>query len=256
MPEVYDINLGPALFEPFGHELARRSAALSPGRVLELAAGTGIATRALVKALPSASITATDLNPSMVAWAAEHVSGPTWLTADAQELEFPDGSFDLVLCQFGAMFFPDKPAAFAEVARVLAPGGSLLMAIWDVVERSPFPAALVESLAAVLPADPPSFVVRVPHGYSDPDQIAVDVKAGGLQVQGIDQVVLTGNAASGRALAEGFCLGTPLRFALEGRGSLEVLTRAVGDEMEARLGTEPLQGDLAAFVVTAALADN
>jgi SAM-dependent methyltransferase len=251
MPELYDTNLGPALFAPFGDELARRAAALSPSRVLELAAGTGLATRALLRALPAASITATDLNSAMVQWAAERIPGPTWLTADAQELAFPDASFDVVVCQFGAMFFPDKPAAFAEAARVLAPGGVLLMAIWDVVELSPFPAILVEALAAVLPEDPPSFVVRVPHGYGDPDLIRADLQAGGLTVQSIDRVVLIGRAASARALAEGFCLGTPLRFALEQRGPLEGLTQAVGKQMEARLGTGPLQADLAALVVTA-----
>jgi SAM-dependent methyltransferase len=253
MPELYDANLGPALFAPFGAELAGRAAALSPNSVLELAAGTGLATRALVKALPSASITATDLNGAMVAWAAERVPGPTWLAADAQALDFPTDAFDLVVCQFGAMFFPDKPAAFAEAARVLLPGGTLMMAIWDAVELSPFPATLVEALGAVLPDDPPSFVVRVPHGYADPDLIAADLTAGGLTVGGIEKVVLTGEATSARSLAQGFCLGTPLRFALEQRGSLSELTEAVGVEMEKRLGPGPLTGDLAALVVTARL---
>jgi hypothetical protein len=123
--------------------------------------------------------------------------------------------------------------------------------VWDVVETSPFPAALVESLAEVLPDDPPSFVARVPHGYADPDQITSDLRAGGLQPQAIDRVVLTGRATSARAVAEGFCLGTPLRFALQERGSLEVLTQKLGDAMTVRLGEGPVEGALAAFVVSA-----
>lgn len=251
MPDVYDRALGPALFQPFAAHLAGLAAALSPGRVLELAAGTGIATAALVKALPAADITATDLNPAMVSWAAARITGPTWLQADAQHLDFPDASFDLIVCQFGVMFFPDKPVAFAEAARVLTPGGAMLLAVWDTVDTSDLPAALVESLAVVLPDDPPSFVVRVPHGYADPAQIRSDLQAAGLIPEAIDRLVLRGNAPSARAVAEGFCLGTPLRFALLERGSLDELTRAIADEMTARLGSGPVGGDLAAFVVSA-----
>jgi SAM-dependent methyltransferase len=253
MPEVYDRALGPALFAPYAQHLAVLIAQHAPIRVLELAAGTGIATAALVRALPQASITATDLNEAMVAWAAQRVPGATWRQADAQALDLPDASFDAVVCQFGVMFFPDKPAAFSEAARVLAPGGRLVLAVWDTVDTSDFPAALVQSLDAVLP-DPPSFVVRIPHGYADPTQIETDLRTGGLRVESLDRVVLRGRAASARDVAEGFCLGTPLRFALEERGDLAELTRAVGDDLTERLGPGPLEGDLAAFVVTATAA--
>jgi SAM-dependent methyltransferase len=251
MPEVYDRALGPVLFRPFAAHLASMAATMSAKRVLELAAGTGIATAELVRALPDAEITATDLNAAMVSWAAARVDGATWLQADAQRLDFPDASFDVVVCQFGVMFFPDKPGAFAEAARVLAPGGTMLFTVWDAVETSPFPAALVASLAEVLPEDPPSFVVRIPHGYGDPERIASDVEAGGLRVESIDRVTLSGTATSARSVAEGFCLGTPLRFALQERGSLEDLTPAIADQMTARLGGGVVHGDLVAFVVTA-----
>ena len=255
MPETYDALLGPALFAPFAEHLAAAAATLAPRHVLELAAGTGVATAALRRALPAADITATDLNPAMVAWAADRVGGVRWRQADAQHLDLPDGSFDLVTSQFGVMFFPDRPAAFREAARVLAPGGHLLFSVWDVVEASDFPAALVGSLIAVLPEHPPSFVVRVPHGYADPDQIRSDLDAGGFRPDRIERVVLQGQASSARSLAEGFCLGTPLRFALEERGSLEELTRQVAEEMTRQLGDGPLEGRLAAYVVSAHRAD-
>jgi SAM-dependent methyltransferase len=252
MPAVYDRCLGPALFAPFAAQLAGRAAQLSPRRVLELAAGTGIATAELVRMLPTADITATDLNPAMVSWAAQQVDGATWLQADAQNLaSFADDAFDLVLCQFGVMFFPDKPAAFAEIARVLAPGATVLFAVWDVVEASDFPSAMVSSLAAVIPDDPPDFIVRVPHGYADTAQIDKDLRAGGLIPDHLDRVLLRGTAASARTVAEGFCLGTPLRFELETRGSLDRLTLALADEMTSRLGEGQVDGDLAAFVVSA-----
>jgi SAM-dependent methyltransferase len=251
MPEMYDSCLGPALFAPFAARVAAAAQALAPRRVLELAAGTGILTAELARALPAAEITATDLNPAMVAWAADHVAGPRWLQADAQRLDLPDDSFDLVVCQFGVMFFPDKPAAFAEAARVLAPGGTLLFTVWDVLETSDFPATMMRSMAAVLPGDPPDFMVRVPHGYCDPDRLTADLRAGGLEPASIDRMVLRGTSASARTIAQGFCLGTPLRFALQERGSLEELTTAIEDDMVARLGAGPVESSLAAFVVTA-----
>jgi SAM-dependent methyltransferase len=251
MPEVYDRELGPVLFAPVAAHVAAIAAALNPGRVLELAAGTGVATAALVRSMPTADIVATDLNAAMVSWAAERVAGATWQQADAQALDFADACFDLVVCQFGVMFFPDRKGAFAEAARVLTPGGTLLFTVWDVVETSPMSAALAESVTALLPDDPPDFVTRVPHGYADPDQIVSDVTAGGLVRASVDRLVVRGRAASARGLADGFCLGTPLRFALAERGSLEDLTHAVGAEMTARLGEGPVEGDMAFFTVTA-----
>ncbi|HEU5266016.1 MAG TPA: class I SAM-dependent methyltransferase [Jatrophihabitans sp.] len=251
MPEVYDRCLGPVLFEPFAAHVADRAAVLSPRTVLELAAGTGIATRALRDRLPDADITATDLNPAMVAWADAHVENVAWRPADAQQLDFADASFDLVVCQFGVMFFPDKRAAFSETARTLTADGALLFTVWDVAEKSPVPAALTESVVAVFPENPPDFVTRIPHGYADVDAIGADLRAAGLDGNRIEPLVLHGRAPSAAIVAEGFCLGTPLRFALEQRGSLHELTRAVAAEMTARLGDGPVEGELAAFVVTA-----
>ena len=251
MPATYDRCLGPALFAPFAEHLAVRAAALRPRRVLELAAGTGIATAALVQHLPDAQVLATDLNPAMVAWGQDRVPGASWQQADAQDLALPTGSVDLVVCQFGVMFFPDRPRAFAEMARVLAPGGTVLFATWDELPLTDFPAALVESLGRVLPDDPPTFVARVPHGYFDVDRIAADVTAGGLDLVEVDRVTLRGRAPSAAALAEGFCFGTPLRFALEQRGELADLATDVAAGMTSILGTGPVDGDLAAIVVTA-----
>jgi SAM-dependent methyltransferase len=251
MPKVYDRDLGPALFEPYARHLAGLAQQLAPARVLELAAGTGIVTRFLREALPDAEVVATDLNDAMVAWAAERVPGVTWEQADAQHLTAADGSFDLVVSQFGAMFFPDRVAAYAETARVLAPGGTLLMAVWDVVEGSPLVAAFVDCLESLFPDDPPCFLLRVPHGYADPDQIRADLNAGGLQVKSLERVVLTGRVESARALVRGFAYGSPLRFDLQAHGSLESLVDRLGDALKERVGDGPLPCEVAAFVAQA-----
>lgn len=251
MPETYDRCLGPALFAPFAGHVAELAAAATPARVLEVAAGTGVATAELLRRLPATDIVATDLNPAMVAWGQERVPGATWQPADAGDLPRPDASVDLVVCQFGVMFFPDRPRAFAEAFRVLAPGGRFLFTTWDVLAASAFPAALVAGLDAVIPDDPPTFVARVPHGYHDPARIEADLAAGGFGDVTVDRVTLTGRAPSARVVAEGFCFGTPLRFALEQRGDLQALSGAVGEHMEGSLGAGAIEGDLAAFVVTA-----
>ena len=190
MPEVYDRCLGPALFAPYARHLAGLAAELAPRDVLELAAGTGIVTGELVRALPQASVTATDLNPAMVSWGTGHVPGATWLAADAQHLEFAAGAFDLVVCQFGVMFFPDRPGAFAEAARVLRPRGSLLFATWDTAESSAFPAALLGAVLDLFPDDPPDFLGRVPHGYHDVAAVRRDVESAGLTVTALDHTSL------------------------------------------------------------------
>src|SRR3954447_14270436 len=134
IPETYDRYLGPLLFEPYARDLAARLATLAPARLLETAAGTGVATRALARALPAgAAILATDLNRPMLDLAAARMETAevTWQQADALALPFDDGAFDAVACQFGAMFFPDRAAAYREARRVLRPGGRLVLSVWD-----------------------------------------------------------------------------------------------------------------------------
>jgi SAM-dependent methyltransferase len=219
--------------------------------VLELAAGTGILTAGLVEALPNAEITATDLNDSMVHYASERVPGPVWQAADGMDLGFADDSFDLVTCQCGVMFFPDKVTAYREVRRVLAPGGLFLFNAWDTLETHDVETALTASLAEVLPDNTPDFIARVPHGYADPDRIRADIQAAGLRVDDLTRDVLVGRSPSAATLAEGYCLGTPLRFELQERGDLAELVPQVAAAMTARLGTGPVEGRLGVHVVRA-----
>ncbi|HLW13061.1 MAG TPA: class I SAM-dependent methyltransferase, partial [Casimicrobiaceae bacterium] len=141
IPEIYDTLLVPLIFEPYAADLARRLAEQPLHRILEIAAGTGVVTRAMARALPpDVSITATDLNAQMIdrARAVGTVRNVEWRPADAINLPFGDGTFDAVVCQFGAMFFPDKQKAFSEARRVLRAGGSLLFNVWDRIEENEF----------------------------------------------------------------------------------------------------------------------
>src|SRR5258706_7272698 len=161
--ELYEKYLVPLIFEPYATDVATRLVSRSPATVLEIAAGTGVVTRALASALPEGtSIVATDLNQPMLDQAAKvGTKRPVqWRQADAMQLPFADASFDTVACQFGVMFFPDRGAAFAEARRVLRPGGALLFNVWDRIEQNEFAHAVDGAVAAQFPADPPRFLAR------------------------------------------------------------------------------------------------
>lgn len=248
MPEAYERYLVPTLFRPFAEDLAARAAALRPGRVLELAAGTGVLTAELLAALPSGEVTATDLNGPMVAFGAARAPGAEWREADAQRLPFPDGGFDLVVCQFGVMFFPDRVAAFGEVRRVLAPGGRFLFNTWGPIGSHGFDDAVQAGLERAFPVDPPAFLPTVPHGYADPAVVAADLTAAGFAVAEEQELTLEGRAASAADVAVGFLTGTPVRAAVEERGAGPAVRAAVVAEATARLGEGPVTAPMTAYV--------
>lgn len=251
MPETYDRALSPAVFRPFALDLASRAAALSPSRVLELAAGTGVLTRELVARLPGADVVATDLNPAMVALGRCRAPAAKWREADATRLPFEDQQFDLVACQFGVMFLPDKRAAFDQARRALRPGGAFLFNVWEALEKHEFEAALVAGLRCAFPHDPPSFMESYPHSYTDLDVIVADLAAGGLRLEAVDSLTLEGRAASAASLAAGYCAGTPLRAEIEARGDLVEATAIVAEEMGRRLGAGVVVGRMSARLIHA-----
>ncbi|MFH7594539.1 class I SAM-dependent methyltransferase [Streptomyces racemochromogenes] len=252
MPAAYEQYLVPVVFRPFAEDLATRAAALRPRRVLELAAGTGVLTSHLIARAPSAEVTATDLNEAMVALGSARVPGAVWRQADAQRLPFPDGGFDLVVCQFGVMFFPDHVAAFGEVRRVLAPGGRFLFNTWGPLGTHAFETALQAGLERAFPADPPRFFPTVPHGYADPAVAAADLAAAGFAVEEQRELTLRGRSESIADLATGYLTGTPVRAAVEERGDGEAVRATVIEEMTARLGPGPVTAPMTAYVFRAA----
>lgn len=251
MSAAYHDYLVPPVFQPYADDLATRVASVQPQDVLELAAGTGALTRAMAARAPGARIVATDLNVAMVEIGSALVPGATWRQVDAMRLPFDDASFDLVACQFGVMFFPDRPAAYAGVARVLRPGGQFLFNCWGPLATHEVEATVIAALAARFPDDPPDFLARVPHGYHDVDRVTADVQLAGFRDVRIDTVELDCRAERAADLARGYCQGTPLRAEIEARGGLEATTRAVATALEDRFGSGPVAGRMAALVVAA-----
>jgi SAM-dependent methyltransferase len=257
VPELYDSHLVPLIFEPYAADLAGRVAALDPARVLETAAGTGVVTRALARTLSTrVELVATDLNQPMLDRAsAVGTSRPVqWKQADAQRLPFDDASFDVVVCQFGAMFFPDKPRAFSEARRVLRRGGVLLFNVWDRIEENEFADIVTKTLADIFPTDPPRFMARTPHGYCDRQAISGDLASAGFgAVPGFETMAARSRAASALEPAIAYCQGTPLRNEIEARSAagLAGATSACAAAIVARFGAGPVDGKIQAHVVTA-----
>lgn len=257
IPAIYERCMVPMIFEPYAQDMAARVARLRPKRILEIAAGTGVVTRAMAASLGAdVEIVATDLNqPMLDAAASLQPSGGkvTFQQADAQALPFEAESFDAVVCQFGAMFFPDKPLAYREACRVLKPGGTYLVAVWDKIATNEFVTVVSKVLASRFAADPPRFMERTPHGYYDTDAIIGVVKAAGFSEVTAEAVDKTSKAKSALDAATGYCQGNPLRNEIEARepGGLQAVTEAVAAALAARFGSGQIEGRIRAHVITA-----
>lgn len=257
IPEMYDCLLVPLIFEFYAQDMAGRIAAAKPQRVLETAAGTGVLTRAMTARLPQGTnIVATDLNQPMLDRAAsQQAADPclTWRQADALALPFPDQAFDVVTCQFGAMFFPDKVQGFREAHRVLKPGGTFCFSVWDKIADNEYADAVTDALAAMFPADPPRFLARTPHGYCNTDLIRSQLAAAGFATIACEALDGRSPATSPRHPAIAYCQGTPLRNEIEARDAarLAEATDRAASEVARRFGTGPSEARMRAIIVTA-----
>jgi ubiquinone/menaquinone biosynthesis C-methylase UbiE len=253
IPELYDRHLGPVLFEPYAHDLAWRLPS-DAKRVLEVAAGTGRVTRQLLANLaPDAELVATDLNEPMLAEAQRRLADPrvTWQTADAQALPFADRGFDAVACQFGLMFVPDKLLALREMNRVLRPGGTLLLNVWDAVEINSATLVLHTLAFDTFPADPPLFF-KTPFSMSDASVLDALAHEAGFASVRIDTIRKTAEAKSAADLAIGFVRGNPLWNQLVDRGvDAPAFEAAVARALAREFGDSPCRSPLSAHVLTA-----
>jgi ubiquinone/menaquinone biosynthesis C-methylase UbiE len=259
IPENYDRYMVPLIFEPYATDLARRVAPLSRSAVLEIAAGTGVVTRALAPKLsPDASYTVTDLNQPMLDYAASRQTPDSrikWRQADALALPFEDAAFDLVCCQFGAMFFPDRSLAYREAKRVLKPGGHFLFSVWDRIEENIFADDVTNALAKMFPNDPPRFLARTPHGYHDTALIRTELEGAGFSRVAVETRAEQSRASSPRVPAVSYCRGTPLRDEIEARdpGKLEAATDYAASAIADRHGSGEVAAKIQAHVIVAAV---
>jgi ubiquinone/menaquinone biosynthesis C-methylase UbiE len=253
---LYETHMVPMLFAPYAADIAARVAATAPTDVLETAAGTGAVTAELLRRLPHGTrVTSTDLNQAMLDVAALKLppKAVQWQACDALQLPFAPESFDAVVCQFGAMFFPDKAVAYREARRVLRPGGLFAMSVWDDIESSPFAAVVLGSVAAGFPDNPPNFLRRTPHGYHDTAAITATLGEAGFGKVRAETLTLACRAPSAEYVAVAFCQGTPLRGEIEQRAPerLAEVTEEAARAVARAFGTGPLESTMRAVVFEA-----
>ncbi len=251
VPDLYETHLAPAVMEPLARDLAARLPARAR-RVIEVAAGTGRLTRQLVARLPAdGTLVATDLNAEMIAVGGRAADARvTWQVADAQALPFPDGEADVVACQLGLMFVPDKPCALREMRRVLRPGGTLLLNVMAPASESPWIVATQEVLVELFPGDPPQFYL-VPFSMSDRTALEALIAGAGFRVT-VETVRIESESPTAAGFARGLIRGNPVVHQIAARGGdVTVLEARVAERLASRLGDRPVRVPLAAHVVTA-----
>jgi SAM-dependent methyltransferase len=181
--ENYQRHFVPAIAEPVSAGLLG-TAALRPGeRVLDVACGTGVVARHAAEQVgPTGTVTAIDLSPDMIDVARATPAPATppidWHVGDATSLPFPDSSYDVVLCQMGLMFIEDRNAAVAEMHRVLAPGGRVVVGTPGEIQP-PF-IVLEQAIVEHINADLGGFV-RAVFSMHDPDAVAALLRGAGLR---------------------------------------------------------------------------
>lgn len=258
IPKFYDTLMVPLIFEAYAADLAQRVATYSPGSVLETAAGSGVVTRALAPRLrDDARYVVTDLNQPMLDYAATRQGFDRrieWRQADALTLPFETASFDVVCCQFGAMFFPDRVAGYAEARRVLRPGGRFVFSVWDRIEENAFADDVTNAVATVFPHDPPRFLARTPHGYHDIALIRAELRGAGFNDIQIETHEKVSRSPSAHHAATAYCQGTPLRSEIEARDAslLQRATERATAAIARRHGEGPVAGKIQAHVIVAA----
>jgi SAM-dependent methyltransferase len=256
VPQLYERYLVPLIHEPYVEDLSARLLRQHPRRVLEIAAGTGVITRRLARLLaPDVAIVATDVSQPMLDYAiALGTTRPVkWQQADAMQLPYADEHFDVLVCQFGVMFFEDKARAFAESRRVLRRGGCLIFSVWDQIDENEFADAITAALDDYMPDDPPRFMTRVPYGYSDADEIAEDLAKGGFtQPPEFTTLAARSRADSARIPAVAYCQSTSLRHEIELHDPLKVAeaTTVAAAAIESRFGPGAVEGKIQAHVIT------
>jgi SAM-dependent methyltransferase len=252
---TYDTLLVPLMVSPYAGLVADIVKSHGPKSVLELAAGTGILTLKLAEILPAdTAITATDLNQPMIdqARAKPGMERVTWRQADAMKLPFPDESFDLVVCQFGVMFFPDKAESFQEARRVLKRGGKYVFVVWDDWEKSPDAPLYIATqvVGRLLPCDPAS-LINPP--YFDDETIRADLGSANFKNVMIDYVRQPSTAPSARAAADATVQGSLIRVVIgqTDPARFDEATEAVEQAFRRQFGDGAIDGGTRVLVVTA-----
>jgi ubiquinone/menaquinone biosynthesis C-methylase UbiE len=182
-PLAYNTYIVDVFLQDYTRRLVE-AAAIKPGmRVLDIACGTGIVTRLVAeKVRPTDYVAGLDLNAGMLEQArgsSENFAAIDWCEASVTNMPFTDASFDLMFCQHGLQFFPDKAAALAEMHRVLTPGGQLLLSVWRSIEHCPWQSAIADAVGHHVGSEAAT-LIRSAFNFGDSEQLRQTIVSAGF----------------------------------------------------------------------------
>jgi ubiquinone/menaquinone biosynthesis C-methylase UbiE len=242
---IYEDHLVPAIFAPWAQPMVQLAGVGEGDRVLDVACGTGVvARRAAELAAASGWVVGLDLNPGMLA-VARALPPPAgapveWVEASAMELPFPDGHFDALTCQLGMQYLPDRPAALAEMRRVLRRGGRLAVMVWGSIAQSPGFSALAGALERHV-GDDAAAIMRAPFALCDSAEIQALLEGAGFTAATVATRRGTVRFPSVADFVRHQCAGSPLAGPV-GRAGEEARTALVGEVAEALVDQMDAQG--------------
>ena len=252
IPANYERYLGPFLFEPYALDLVSRLRDKKYPDILEIACGTGRVTAHLAKSVKHDTLTATDLNPDMIKVAKDIIQNDSinWMPADGMELPFDDSSFDLVVMQFGIMFFLDKEKGLKEAYRVLRHGGKLIYSTWNKVETVK---AIHEGRVVIesyFGDDLPKFY-SVPFSMYDDRELTTITRRAGFKSITTTLVKKEGVSPSASDLAKGIVEGNPIYMAILERDTslVNIIKDHVQKVLTEKFSVKDLRSPLEAWVV-------
>ncbi len=251
--ENYDYYLGPVFFEPYGEYLTKVIDTENLSTVLELASGTGRVTRHIRQWLPArVELHATDLSADMLGIAKRRLGeeGVNYSEQDIQNLSFADDTFDLVICQFGMMFLPDKQKGFNEIYRVLKPGGKFLCFTWDETLKNPVFGLLINELMLPVFQGEDNSRFLVPFSLYQPQQLTNWMTNAGFKGIRVETIARQSGPASPEHLEAGMFRKHPLGKAVmeKDHAAFEPMARQFRDEIEKRYGSDEISFPMSALL--------
>ncbi|HTK18321.1 MAG TPA: methyltransferase domain-containing protein [Mucilaginibacter sp.] len=254
--ENYDRYIGPILFEPYGQFMASKVKADGISSVLEVACGSGRLTRHLREVLPTnIRLFATDISPDMLAIAQRELNnnGISFQTENLLNLSFSDNSFDLVICQFGMMFLPDKQKGFDELYRVLKPGGKLMVFTWDDTLNMPLFKLLIDELILPHFRDEDTTRFKVPFSLHDEKILINWMKNSGFKDTETSKISLPSGPSTAELVVTGLFTKHPLGKEMMNKdaNAFEPVALKFAEEVAKQFGAKNTSFPLSALLTTA-----
>jgi ubiquinone/menaquinone biosynthesis C-methylase UbiE len=251
----YDQYLGPILFEPYAIDLVSKIDPSGINSILEIACGTGRVTRHLRNRFKApVKLVASDINADMLHVAKTQIkdSSIEFKVEDAQNLSFPDNSFDLVVCQFGLMFLPDKKKGLSEAMRVLKPGGKYIFSTWDTTSNVPLLKLIFNDTILPYFKDEDTTRFLVPFSLFDPGLLENWMEEAGFRNIKIEHVVLPSKAPAAKEIVNAFFIKHSLgsEVAAKDPADFDKVAKKMQEEIIKQFGATDLNFELAAFVAT------